>query len=694
MFLVPTTTANLKAIATSIFIFSLGQVGAFAGASVSHPGMPIAFEQNQGQAPSNVKFISRGASGILLLSQSEIALRAAGKGLPLRLKLRGTTATSSAIVGSGERGGTVNYFYGSEPSGWLTGIPSYTQVTYKNVYPHMDLVVYGNNRQFESDFVLGHDADPSAIALQVNGKVAVRADGSLSIQSGGGAFTLHRPFVYQLASNGERVAIDCHYTVGNGNNIGFAVGNYDHAKALVIDPVLSYSTYLGGGGDDSILGVTGDLLGNVYVTGQTMSLNFPTANPEQPKAGGSSSCFVAKLDPTGQHLIYATYLGGSSVALPNGDRCNSIAVNLAGEAFVGGTTYSTNFPTKNPIQGSLKGTQNGFVTHLDCTGSRLIFSTYLGGGGEFLTGVAVDLQSNVYATGLTNSVKFPTTKGAFQTACGGACQINAFLSKISASGCLIYSTYLGGSSEDSANGVAVDLAGSAYVAGEAHSTDFPTKNAYQPKIGGTGSNAFVTKFSPDGSSLCYSTYVGGENFDSGRSIAVDLLGDAYVAGYTNSTKFPTVNAFQPKINGYESIFVFKLNTGGSALNYSTYLGGSQAQYAFGISVDLFGNAAVSGNTISPDFPVKAPVQAKLATSAVPNLVNAVVANFNTNGGLNYSTYLGGGVGDYGYAVYSDPFGCVWVGGQSFSANFPVTASAFQRKLSGNSDGILTRLAPY
>lgn len=690
----------------SIGLFFLTPLGA-TNTSVARQGMPITFEQNQGQAHSGVRFVSRGASGVLYLSPDEITLMAPGKADRFRLKLHGAMPAVS-LQGTGESSGTVNYFRGQEASNWLTNIPSYTQVTYKSVYPKIDLVVYGNNRQFESDFVVGSDADPSAISFAIDGKVEVGQDGSLLAKSGAGAFQLHRPFVYQIASSGERLPVDCRYTIGKGNNIGFALGQYDHSKSLVIDPVLSYSTYLGGTASDQIFGITGDVQGNIYVTGETFSTNFPTVKPEQATNAGGGDCFVAKFDPTGQHLLYSTYIGGTLE-----DRCVTIAVNLVGEAFVGGSTVSTNFPTYKPFQkkqvtttngygGTV--TSNGFIVHLDCTGSKLIFSTYFGGGGEGLAGIALDPLSNVYVTGITSSTKFPVTKGAFQTACASTCGtgtsrvINSFISKFSPDGQhLIYSTYLGGSNADSATGIAVDFTGSAYVSGEAHSLDFPTKNAYQAHLKGPLANAFATKLSPDGSSLIYSTYIGGTTFDSARSIAVDLFGNAYLAGVTQSADFPTVNAFQPQYNGlfpgYSSnMFVLKLNCAGSALVYSTYLGGKNNDVAFGVSVDLSGNASVVGETGSPNFPVKAAIQ---PTFGGGNL-DVAVANFDTKGNLNFSTFLGGTSDEYGFAAYSDLCGSVWGAGATYSNNFPL-ASPYQGTFAGvfptTADGMFFKIHP-
>ncbi len=624
-----TTTA-----ATTALLLSLTSLSAFAETPTVKSGMPITFEQNQGQAAPDVKFVARGKSGVLFLSPTEIDLRAPGKASQFRLKLRGSSAATS-LLGTGERTGVANYFHGSDPSAWLTNIPSFSQVTYKNVYPKIDLIVYGNHRQFESDFVIARDADPSAISLQIDGKLNLRQDGSLAVESADGALQLHRPFVYQVASNGERQAVDCHYTISSKNEVAFALGKYDHSKELVIDPVIDVSTYFGGGVQDAILGIAGDSNSNVYVVGQTSSTNFPTtAGVKQTSKAGSAAttgsnsdpaydCFVARFNFSGQ-LIYSTYLGGSGF-----DKCSSVGVNANGEAFVGGTTFSSDFPMKGAYQASLKGTQNGILFHLDATGSTLIFSTYLGGGGEFITSTAVDTNSNVYVAGVTNSPSYPTTTGAYQAGFLGTLitdntttppttyyNNSGFLSKLPADGSkLMYSTYLGAPSGDTTiNGLGVDPTGSAYVGGETHSAGFPTTlGAFQRTLGtGAAANAFVTKFSTDGTSLVYSTFIGGTYYDSGQALAVDSLGNAYLGGFTQSTDFPTLNALQTSPEGARSAFALKLNTTGTALIYSTYLGGSNSvtygagkgyQQAFGVAVDFFGNAAFVGETTSTDFPV-------------------------------------------------------------------------------------------
>jgi Beta-propeller repeat len=354
-----------------------------------------------------------------------------------------------------------------------------------------------------------------------------------------------------------------------------------------------------------------DSSGNAYVTGYTDSSNFPTMNPLQPASGGGSSdAFVAKINPTGSALIYSTYLGGSG-----GESGGGIAVDSSGDAYVTGSTSSTDFPTKNPLQpeygGGYSFAGDAYVSKINAAGSALVYSTYLGGSGrDGGYSIAVDSAGNAYVTGHTGSFNFPITPGAFQTTCGDVNQYwceargDAFVSKINPAGsALVYSTYLGGHDLDRGYSIAVDSTGSAYVTGETYATDFPTVNPLQPASGGPA-DAFVSKFNPSGSALVYSTYLGGKGpNEGGGGIAVDSSGSAYVTGTTNSWDFPTVNALQPTYRGGdEDAFVSELNPSGSALVYSTYLGGRGYDTGRGIAVDSAGNAYVTGYTQSADFP--------------------------------------------------------------------------------------------
>ena len=459
----------------------------------------------------------------------------------------------------------------------------------------------------------------------------------------------------------------------------------------MIDPLLVYSTYLGGSGGDQGNSIAVDGSGNAYVTGVTDSTDFPTVNSMQSTNGGDYDAFVTKLNPTGSALIYSTYLGGDGI-----DDGNGIAVDASGNAYVTGRTDSTNFPTTasafQPTIGGIYG--NAFLAKLNATGSALVYSTYLGGSGDDSgNSIAVDTSGNAYVTGYTDSTNFPATAGAFQPTIGGMFD-NGFVTKLNPTGsALVYSTYLGGSGDDSGQGIAVEASGNAYVTGSTDSTNFPaTAGAFQPTIGGMFDNGFVTKLNPTGSALVYSTYLGGSGNDSGNSIAVNTSGNAYVTGYTDSTNFPvTAGAFQPTIGGmFDNAFVTKLNPTGSALVYSTYLGGSGDDSGNSIAVDTYGNAYLTGITSSTNFPTVKPLQSSYGTGQS----DVFVSLLNPNGSaLVYSTYLGGSpTADTGLGITVDGSGNAYVTGYTGSTIFPTTAGAFQTTYAGEGDAFVTKIA--
>jgi hypothetical protein len=376
---------------------------------------------------------------------------------------------------------------------------------------------------------------------------------------------------------------------------------------------LMYSTYLGGSNADyGFFGIAVDGSGNAYVTGYTQSTNFPvTAGAYQTTFGGGSyDIFVTKLNASGSGLVYSTYLGGSS-----DDEGQGIAVDGSGNAYVTGLTGSTNYPvTAGAYQTTNHGSKDVFVTKLNASGSGLVYSTYLGGNSyDEGDGIAVDGSGNAYVTGVTESTNFPVTVGAYQTTHADSgyyvVYFDVFVTKLNAGGSgLMYSTYLGGSSDDLGLGIAVDGSGNAYVTGFTGSGNFPvTAGAYQTTFGGGYEDVFVTKLNASGSGLIYSTYLGGSGGDGGYGIAVDGSGNAYVTGWTDSTDFPvTAGAYQTTHGGGDyDVFVTKLNASGSGLVYSTYLGGNDDDVGRAIAVDGSGNAYVAGYTQSTNFPVTA-----------------------------------------------------------------------------------------
>jgi len=477
--------------------------------------LPLRFEANQGQTDARVKFLSRGAGYTLFLTSGEAvlafrktsaqmkdrsALKApapeASKSAVLHMQLVGSNP-ASAVSGLDEMPGKSNYFIGNDPKKWQTNVANYAKVRYRRVYPGVDLVYYGNPGQLEYDFVVAPGADPSSIRLKFRGAGRLKIDdnGDLVLGADGEQVRLQKPQVYQEAS-GTRRAVEGRYWIAGANTISFRVADYDRSKPLIVDPVLVYSTYLGGSGDDSGTSIAVDSSGNAYVTGYTSSIDFPTMNPLQPTyAGGSGSLdvFVAKLNSTGSALVYSTYLGGS-----NYDSGTSIAVDSSGNAYVTGYTYSTDFPTMNALQGTTAGSGDVFVAKLNPTGSALVYSTYLGGSGiDYGYGIAADASGNAYVTGFTCSTNFPTAN-AEQAASGGRLNSlppcgDVFVTKLNATGtALVYSTYLGGSGDDAGRGIVVDSSGNAYVTGYTSSIDFPTMNPLQPANAGSN-DAFVAK---------------------------------------------------------------------------------------------------------------------------------------------------------------------------------------------------------
>ncbi len=676
----------------------------------SYGKLPLSFEANQGQTDPQVKFLSRGNGYSLFLTATEAVLvlkktardnnahprllpsqaindqhktsQSSSPATVLHMKLVGSNATAK-IAGTGELPGKSNYLIGNNSNQWRTNLSNYTKVEYRDVYPGVDLVYYGNQRQLEHDFVVAPGADPKAIRLAFQGarKISVNSAGDLVLDTKEGEFQLKHLRVYQKV-NGAEKKIAARYVLKGKRRVAFEVAEYDRHQPLVIDPVLSYSTFLGGNSYDGAYSIAVDASGNAYVTGWTSSTDFATTSGAfQTTFGGgdfNGDAFVTKLNPTGSTLVYSTYLGGSS-----NEYGHYIAVDASGNAYVTGVTSSTDFATTSGAFQTTYGggLSNGFVTKLNPTGSALVYSTYLGGNGGNDTGygIALDASGNAYVAGLTESTNFPTTPGAFQTINGG--QRDAFVTKLNPGGsALVYSTYLGGSSDEEYGGlcIAVDASGNAYVTGDTYSFDFPTTSgAFQTTHdGGGGADAYVTKLNPTGSALVYSSYLGGNSIDVSEGIAVDTSGNAYVTGGTTSTNFPTTSgAFQTTNGGSYDAFVTKLDSTGSALIYSTYLGGNSIDFGTGIAVDASGNAYVTGATTSTNFPT---------TSGAFQTTNggsydAYLTKLNSTGNaLIYSTYLGGNSQDAGDGIALDASGNAYVAGYVIgSANFPTTAGAFQ-----------------
>jgi hypothetical protein len=659
------------------------------------PKLPLSFEPNVGQAPGGVQFVVHVGAGVALLSHDGVTLsvpaaeektkklvstpkRAIGPASLVRTELVGAANVKGEALE--ELPGKANYFLGNDAASWHAGVRTYSRVQFRDVWPGVDVVYHGENGELEYDFVVHPGAASERIRLAFEGAQVVKGEGgNLHLEGSGWTFTLRRPATYQETEHGRRY-VDSGFAVPStsaqarkGHQVAFWVADHDRSRPLVIDPVvLSYSTYLGGNTDDQGNGIAVDASGSVYLIGSTRSTNFPVAGALQNKFGGGNwDAFVSKLNAAGSALVYSTYLGGSG-----DDLGNAIAVDSSGSAYVTGETTSTNFPTATPLQAANAGSNDAFVAKLNASGSMLVYSTYLGGSGtDDATGIAVDGQKNVYVTGSTSSTDFPTAN-PLQMTSGG--EYDAFVASLNPAGsALVYSTYLGGSAYDEASSIAVDASGNAYIAGYTTSPDFPTASPLQASLDGP-QDAFIAKLGTSGAPLSYSTYLGGSGFDQANSIGIDSIGNAYVTGYTTSTDFPTASPIQSTYGGNGDAFVTKVNPSGSALVYSTYLGGTQVDTGNGITVDSLGSAYVTGSTNSTNFPLATPLQATNGGDA--GSYDVFMTRLNGSGSaLLYSTYLGGTGNDNGFAIAVDSSGSAHVTGDTNSLNFP-TASPLQGSL--------------
>jgi hypothetical protein len=682
-------------------------VGAPAAPDNVPTAIPLHFEINRGQADPRVKFLSRGASSSLFLTPAEavLVLAPAGDGAgsgelgtdPKRgrtrtvLRLRMLGANPEPVIrGADELPGRSNYLIGNDPARWRTDIPNFARAVYEGVYPGIDLVFYGNPRELEYDFVLAPGSDPTSIRLAWDGaeRLALDEAGNLLIDAGGNRVVQQAPRIWQEGRGGrERVAGG--YLLSGADQVSFQVASYDRSRPLVIDPVLLYSTYLGGAGNDGGADVAVDGLGNAYVTGYTESADFPTSGAFQATAQGNRDAFVSKLSPSGNALLYSTYLGGSDDETGWG-----IDVDASGSAYVTGTTESSNFPTVGPIQATFQGIEDVFVTKLNAAGNGLVYSTYLGGDGpDWGNAIAVDAAGYAYITGYTRG-GFPMAN-AYQGVREGPS--DAFVSKLAVNGgSLVYSTYLGGGVDsdyfEMGNGIAADGSGHAHVTGHTAESDFDTTaGSYQTTC--TPSEAFVTKLAPSGSSLVYSTCLGGSGAggERGTGIALDDEGNAYVTGVTDSTDFPTQNAFEPNYQGgSDDAFVTKLNASGNGLVYSTYLGGADEDLGYAIAVDASDCAYVTGETHSSDFPKANPIP---YLQIYGGAGDAFASKLDSAGSaLVYSNYLNSFVSqvpESGHGIDTGPNSSVWVSGAA-GPNF-FTVSAFQASNAGGDDAFVVRI---
>ncbi len=605
--------------------------------------MPAAFIINKGQMDSKVKYYVKGRSFGFYFTSEEVILIFIKKdrrkilndkqtGVSLALQFIDANPNVK-IEGDLADSGRVNYIRGNDPEKWCTDLTTYKKLIYKELWKGIDLAFYAGENQLKYEFIVHPGANLEDIRLSYKGNDSISLDeeGNLLVINKLGVLIDERPRSYQYIE-GKEIVLDSCFLLQE-NKEGRSIFSFGIEEGF--------------------------------------NLKFPIV-----------------IDPG---LIYSSFLGGSDI-----DSSGDIAIDNVGNAYVTGAVQSTNFPvTLGAFQKRFnEGFIDAFVAKLNVDGSKLIYSTFLGGSDINVgSGIAVDNKGMAYVVGGTESANFPTTLGAFQTTFGG--NSDTFISKLNADGSgLIYSTFLGGSNIDGGSAIAIDNKGNAYVTGQTSSTNFPiTTGAFQTSLGG-GSDVYVAKLNPDGTDLIYSTYLGGADFEAGLDIAVDNIGSAYVTGNTSSVDFPaTLGAFQTTFNeGDIDVFITKINPSGSGLIYSTFLGGNRVDLGFSIAIDNIGNAYVTGATQSPNFPVTIGAFQTNLKAIFPAL-DVFVTKLNQDGsGLVYSTYIGGSMSSQGNAISVDDASNAYVVGSTFAPDFPTTIDAFQRTFGGIFDVFLTKLS--
>ena len=644
----------------------------------TYANLPLSFTPNQGQFDPAVTFLSSGSGYSVALTRNEADLTLkSSKPATVRMQLLGTAA-SPAISGLDPLPGTANYLIGNDPKKWHTNLPTYARVRYGQVYPGVDLIYYGNQHQLEFDFIVQPGTDPAAIDLGFRGEIAdhplrlkIDPTGNLVVDGPAGGVLLPRPIIYQQSGN-RREPVDGTYLLTANQHLTFRLGAYDHTRPVVIDPILTYSTFLGGNNGDAATAIAVDAAGNAYVTGTTYSTNFPTTPGALGPATLPSPTFVSKLSTDGSTLLYSTCIGG----LLSGTNSTSIAVDDSGSAYVAGYTYASDFPTTpGAFQHTFSRPLTAFLSKLNSTGTGFVYSTLIGGD-TIAEGVAVDSTGHAYLAGDSESGDYPTTPGAYKTTIHFP-GVNAFLTKFDPTGSsLVYSTLLGDFAE--LTGLALDKSGDVFLTGYTDGTSFPTTPG---AISSTGST-FVTKFDPTGSALLYSTRLPGS--EVAMAIAIDSTGNAYLTGFTQGGNLPTTPGALKTTDcpSCNDAFVSKLNPTGTALVYSTYLAGDhQATSIFddgegghSIAVDSAGTAYIVGSTLLPYFPTTPDAFQKTYGGGDED---GFFTRLNASGSaILYSTFLGGKGRDSATAVALDPAGNAYVAG-SISGSSPGVASTFR-----------------
>jgi hypothetical protein len=621
---------------------------------VTRPRIPLRFEPLTVSENGTRVFLARAAGYEIQVGPTwaEVHMVSAKPGAvaaPVAMRFAGAAAGPREVTLEGAST-EVSYLVGRNRADWRVGVEARGRVRFHDVYPGIDVAYYGTDREVEYDLLVEPGADPEQIRLQLHGAgtVSITDDGDLELGTAGAPVHVRAPVAYQMDGQ-TRVPVASRYVLGQDGTVRFALGRYDRGRSLVIDPILSYSALLGGGGLDEAAGVAVDAAGNVYVAGTTSSPGFPGA----PGAPSGIDLFVTKLDARGSRVLFSTYIGGSGV-----DEAHGMAIDVAGNVYVVGATTSTNFPTASPRQATLAGESDGFVMRVSTSGSGIGLSTYLGGSGfDEVNGIALDPANNIVVVGTTRSPDFPILNAA-QAYQGG---IDGFVSKFNPAGALLFSTFHGGTAIDTLEGVAVDASGFASVIGSTMSPNLPVASAARPTPAGR-LDALVSRFNPAGA-LVFCTYFGGTGNDVGRAITVNATGGTFVGGTTTSADFPTLTPFQPAFGGAVDAFLAYFSPSG-AITWSTYVGGTRSERGRALAINRATNKVIfTGQTFSPDLPVVRPAQPRTGGNR-DTFVLELDPPFATP---TYTTYLGASNNDEVSGVAVDGIGRVYAAG---AASYP------------------------
>jgi len=672
------------------------------GIDLNYGRIPLYFIKNNGQNQNPALFYARTSGYSLGLTRQGLVFgqKLRGKGLGssqqniFSFNFLGATSDPEVMpVDKAEY--RVNYFFGQDQAQWRTNVPTSKAVLYKELYPAIDLKVYGRENKIEYDWIIHSGGDVSQIRVNFIGAQDTWIDSkeNLTIKTDLGEFKHLKPMCYQMIA-GARIPVAGSYQELAPNTYGIDVVDYDKDYELVIDPVvLVYSTYLGTKDYDEVSAVAVDPAGAAYITGSMSGVTFsPTDATADNYLVTDTGMYITKIYPAGTELVYSTFIGGSAYEVSN-----DLTVDSSGSVYVVGFSRSADYPVVNPFQAKNKGSEDVFITKLSPDGSSLVYSSFLGGTSqEWGKGIAIDKKGAAYVAGSTVSADFPIKK-AFQKTYQGAKEYypwDGFITKIHPKGNrLVYSSFLGGNGQDLAYGVAVNSKGEAFITGGTSSTNFPRKKAVQKSFGGR-TDAFVCKVHRSGNRLLYSTFLGGDSYDSGNGIAVDAKGAAYVVGETSSYDFPVKSAAQGVlIKDYDEsendVFVTKLSPTGRKIVYSTFLGGGQYDRGNDIAVDNLGAAYIIGFTASKNFPIKDPFQASRKGEA-----DAFISKLHPNGrSLLFSTFLGGSKYDSGYGIALEGAGKIYAVGVTDSKDFPLKKAIQKKKLGKKetSDVFITKM---